>query len=91
MCNVSIDKIQAILSSDHEILFLAVDTFKNSFPTLVEGEVWPFRCIICVIGKMLHDGPIFGTTWNSGQELLDKSVELLQQVFHMLFLFLNWR
>jgi len=85
------DNIQAILSSDHEILFLAVDTLKNSFPTLVEGEEWPFRCIICVIRKMLHDGPIFGTTWNHGWELLDKSVDLLQQVFHLLFLFLNWK
>lgn len=40
---------------------------------------------------LLWMGPILMCPRNRGRELLDKYVELLQQVFHALFLFLNWR
>ena len=50
---------KAILSSDYKIFLLAFSTLKNSFPTLVESEIWPLSGIIHMIGKMLCKWPIF--------------------------------
>jgi hypothetical protein len=79
-------KIQAILSPDNKVFLLILGTLKNPFPVLVEGIVRPFTFIICTIREMLCDGAFFGTTWECCREFFDQPVELLQQVFYVLFL-----